>query len=103
MNRSLHLLDHACGDVCEWAPGDDAVCVLAGRSSADRSGVYGATHDGREFADLRRFELAGSKRGWVEAPERDIQSVAGWVDGAARTWIENDDPLRLQPHVARPA
>jgi dipeptidyl aminopeptidase/acylaminoacyl peptidase len=89
-DSSIHLVDVEAGGGIELTPHDDAAKFVPGPWAADGSGFYVLTDEGREFQGLAFQSLATGKREWVEAPERDVDEVAGSEDGRLLAWLEND-------------
>jgi dipeptidyl aminopeptidase/acylaminoacyl peptidase len=89
-DMSLFLIDVATGDATEVTPHDGEVKFLPGPWAADGSGFYVLTDEGREFMGLAFQPLSG-EREWIEAPDRDIDELAGSADGRVIAWIENDE------------
>ncbi len=90
-DMSLHLVDVESGDATELTPHEGAVKFLPGPWAADGSGFYVLTDEGREFMGLAFQVLDSGKREWVEAPDRDIDELAGSADGRVLAWLENDE------------
>jgi dipeptidyl aminopeptidase/acylaminoacyl peptidase len=90
-NMSLHLVDVESGDATELTPHEGEIKFLPGPWAADGSGFYVLTDEGREFMGLAFQALDSGKREWVEAPQRDIDELAGSADGRVLAWLENDE------------
>ncbi|HYA09672.1 MAG TPA: S9 family peptidase [Gaiellaceae bacterium] len=88
---SLYVVDVATGDAVEVTPHEDEAKFLPGPWRADGSGFYLLTDEGREFTGLAFHDLATNTREWVEAPDRDVDELAGSADGRVLAWIENVD------------
>jgi dipeptidyl aminopeptidase/acylaminoacyl peptidase len=89
-DMSLFLIDVATGDATEMTPHEGEVKFLPGPWAADGSGFYVLTDEGREFMGLAFQPLSGDRE-WIEAPDRDIDELAGSADGRVIAWIENDE------------
>ncbi len=89
-DMSLFLIDVESGDANEVTPHDGDVKFLPGPWAADGSGFYLLTDEGREFMGLAFQHLASGTREWIEAPDRDIDELAGSADGRVIAWLEND-------------
>ena len=89
-NFSVHVLDAESGEAVEVTPHEGDAKFLPGPWAADSSGFYVLTDEGREFQGLAFQRLDGSRE-WIEAPDRDIDEVAGSADGRVLAWIENVD------------
>jgi dipeptidyl aminopeptidase/acylaminoacyl peptidase len=89
-DMSLFLIDVESGDATEVTPHEGEVKFLPGPWAADGSGFYVLTDEGREFMGLAFQPLTGDRE-WIEAPERDIDELAGSADGRVIAWIENDE------------
>lgn len=90
-DMSLYLVDVESGDATELTPHEGEVKFFPGPWAADGSGFYLLTDEGREFIGLAFQALASGQREWVEAPERDIDELAGSADGRVLAWLENDE------------
>ena len=90
-DMSLHLVDVESGDATELTPHEGEIKFLPGPWAADGSGFYVLTDEGREFMGLAFQALDSGKREWVEAPQRDIDELAGSADGRVLAWLENDE------------
>jgi dipeptidyl aminopeptidase/acylaminoacyl peptidase len=90
-DMSLHLVDVASAEAAELTPHDGEVKFIPGPWAADGTGFYLLTDEGREFMGLAFQALDSGKREWVEAPDRDIDEVAGSADGRVLAWLENDE------------
>ena len=90
-DMSLFLIDVDSGDASEVTPHDGDVKFLPGPWAADGSGFYVLTDEGREFMGLAFQDVASGKREWIEAPDRDIDELAGSADGRVIAWLENDE------------
>ena len=88
---SLYVVDVATGDAVEATPHEGDVKFLPGPWATDGSGFYVLTDEGREFTGLAFHDLATNTRTWVEAPDLDIDELAGSADGCVLAWIENVD------------
>jgi dipeptidyl aminopeptidase/acylaminoacyl peptidase len=93
-DSSLWTVDAASGGGTELTPHEGEVKYLPGPWTADGSGVYVLTDEGREFLGLALKPLDGPLE-WVETPEREIEEVAGSKDGRVVAWIENDEGWAL--------
>jgi dipeptidyl aminopeptidase/acylaminoacyl peptidase len=90
-DTSLHLVDVESGEATELTPHEGEVKFFPGPWAADGSGFYLLTDEGREFMGLAFQELDSGTREWVEAPDRDIDELAGSADGRVLAWLENDE------------
>lgn len=90
-DMSLHLVDVESGDVTELTPHEGEVKFLPGPWAADGSGFHLLTDEGREFTGLAFQAFESGKREWVEAPDRDLDELAGSADGRVLAWLENDE------------
>jgi len=72
-------------------PHEGEVKFLPGPWAADGSGFHLLMDEGREFMGLAFQALDSGKREWVEAPDRDIDELAGSADGRVLAWLENDE------------
>jgi dipeptidyl aminopeptidase/acylaminoacyl peptidase len=90
-DTSVWVIDVDSGDATEATPHDEDAKYLPGPWKSDGSGFYVVTDEGREFAGLAFQSLETGAREWVEAPDRDVDDVAGSGDGRVLAWIENDD------------
>jgi dipeptidyl aminopeptidase/acylaminoacyl peptidase len=88
---SLYVVDVATGDAVEVTPHEGDAKFLPGPWSADGSGFYVLTDEGREFTGLAFHDLATNARTWVEAPGLDVDELVGSADGRVLAWIENVD------------
>jgi dipeptidyl aminopeptidase/acylaminoacyl peptidase len=90
-DTSLHLVDVESGDATEATPHEEDAKFLPGPWAADGSGFYVLTDEGREFMGLAFHAVATGTREWIEAPDRDIDELAGSADGRVLAWLENDE------------
>jgi dipeptidyl aminopeptidase/acylaminoacyl peptidase len=94
-DMSLFLIDVESGDATELTPHEGEVKFLPGPWAADGSGLYLLTDEGREFTGLAFQPLGaegeGGEREWIEAPDCDIDELAGSADGRVIAWLENDE------------
>ncbi|TMM12443.1 MAG: S9 family peptidase [Actinobacteria bacterium] len=90
-DTSVWVIDVESGDATEATLHDEEAKYLPGPWKSDGSGFYVVTDEGREFAGLAFQSLETGAREWVEAPEHDVDDVAGSGDGRVLAWIENDD------------
>jgi dipeptidyl aminopeptidase/acylaminoacyl peptidase len=92
-DTSVHLVDTESGETRELTPHgeDDEAAYIPGPWAADGSGFYLVTNEGREFAGLAFYSLDEGSFDWIEAPEREIEDVAGSQDGRVLAWLENHD------------
>jgi dipeptidyl aminopeptidase/acylaminoacyl peptidase len=90
-NTSVWIVDVETGDATEATPHEGEVKFVPGPWAADGSGFYLLTDQGREFTGLAFYSLAEEAHELVQAPERDIEDVAGSADGRVLAWIENDE------------
>jgi len=88
---SLYVVDVASGDAVEITEHEDEVKFVPGAWTADGSGVYVLSDEGREFSGLALVDVATGTRQWVEAPDREIDELAGSADGRVLAWLENVD------------
>ena len=94
-DMSLHLIDVESGEAVELTPHEDEVKFLPGPWAADGSGFYVLTDEGREYVGLAFQRRDANVREWIEAPDRDIDELAGSADGRVLAWLENDDGFAL--------
>jgi dipeptidyl aminopeptidase/acylaminoacyl peptidase len=90
-DTSIWVIDVASGDAVEATPHEGQVKFLPGPWKPDGSGFYVVTDEGREFTGLAFLSLESGTREWIEAPDRDIEELAGSKDGRVLAWIENDE------------
>jgi dipeptidyl aminopeptidase/acylaminoacyl peptidase len=90
-DTSLHLVDVESGAATEVTPHDGEVKFLPGPWATDGSGFYVLTDEGREFMGLAFQSVDTGTRTWIEAPDRDIDELAGSADGRVLAWLENDE------------
>jgi dipeptidyl aminopeptidase/acylaminoacyl peptidase len=90
-DTSIWVIDVASGDAVEATPHEGQVKFLPGPWKADGSGFFVVTDEGREFTGLAFQSLESGAREWIEAPDRDVEELAGSKDGRVLAWIENDD------------
>jgi dipeptidyl aminopeptidase/acylaminoacyl peptidase len=88
---SVWIVDVETGDATEATPHEGEVKFVPGPWAADGSGFYLLTDEGREFTGLAFYSLAEEAYELMEAPEHDIEEVAGSADGRVLAWIENDE------------
>ncbi len=88
---SIWVVDVASGDAVEATPHEGDAKFLPGPWTADGSGFYLLTDEGREFSGLAFHTLATNTREWIETPERDIDELTGSADGRVLAWMENVD------------
>jgi dipeptidyl aminopeptidase/acylaminoacyl peptidase len=90
-DTSIWVIDVESGDAVEATPHEEDAKYLPGPWKRDGSGFYLVTDEGREFTGLAVHALVTGEREWIEAPDRDVEEVAGSQDGRVLAWIENDD------------
>jgi dipeptidyl aminopeptidase/acylaminoacyl peptidase len=94
-DMSLFLIDVDSGEATELTPHEGEVKFLPGPWATDGSGLYVLTDEGREFMGLAfqpiDAEGEAGEREWIEAPDRDIDELAGSADGRVIAWLENDE------------
>jgi len=90
-DTSIWVIDVASGDAVEVTPHEGQVKFLPGPWKPDGSGFYVVTDEGREFTGLAFQSLESGAREWIDAPDRDIEEIAGSKDGRVLAWIENDE------------
>ncbi len=90
-DTSVWVIDVASGDAVEATPHEGQVKFLPGPWKVDGSGFFVVTDEGREFTGLAFQSLESGAREWIEAPDRDVEELAGSKDGRVLAWIENDD------------
>ncbi|HVS85149.1 MAG TPA: S9 family peptidase [Gaiellaceae bacterium] len=89
-NQSIYVLDAESGDATELTPHEEDTKFVPLAWTADGSGVYLLSDEGREFTGLAFARLDGGRE-WIEAPERDIDEAAPAADGRVLAWVENVD------------
>ena len=90
-NTEVHLIDLAGGETRHLTPHEGDVMHLPGPWTADGSGFYLLTDEGREFMGLARFDLATGTKAWIETPGWDVEAVAATADGRYLAWTVNED------------
>jgi dipeptidyl aminopeptidase/acylaminoacyl peptidase len=90
-NLSVWIIDVETGDATEATPHDADAKFVPGPWAADGSGFYLLSDEGREFTGLAFYTIATAAYEWLEAPEHDVEDVAGSADGRVLAWIENDE------------
>ena len=90
-DTSIWVIDVESGDAVEATPHEEEAKYLPGPWKRDGSGFYVVTDEGREFTGLAFQTLETGAREWIEAPDHDIDDVAGSDDGRVLAWIENVD------------
>jgi dipeptidyl aminopeptidase/acylaminoacyl peptidase len=58
--------------------------------TADGSGIYVLSDEGREFMGIALLSVETGEREWIETPDLDIDEVAASADGRVLAWVEND-------------
>ena len=93
-DSTIHLVDVETGKARELTPHHedaDPTFFMPGPWAGDGSGFYLATDHGREFKGLAFLRLDANDHEWIETPERDIEDLAGSLDGGVLAWLENED------------
>ena len=90
-DTSIYLIDADSGDAREVTPHDEEGIYTPGPWSADGSGFYLLTDEGREFRGLAFYDLDKDAWDWVETPDHDIEEVALSRDGGVLAWLVNED------------
>jgi dipeptidyl aminopeptidase/acylaminoacyl peptidase len=90
-DSSIHVVDLETGEAPEVTPHEDDGLYIPGPWSADGSGFYLLTDEGREFRGLAFYDLAAGAYEWIETPEADIEEVAASGDGRVLAWLVNED------------
>jgi dipeptidyl aminopeptidase/acylaminoacyl peptidase len=90
-DMSIWVVDAKTGEATEATEHEGQVKFSPGPWARDGSGFYVLTDEGREFTGLAFHSLATGAREWIEAPERDVDEVAGSADGRVLAWLENDE------------
>src|SRR5581483_6208355 len=72
-DTSIYLIDADSGDAREVTPHDEEGIYTPGPWSADGSGFYLLTDEGREFRGLAFYDLDKDAWDWVETPDHDIE------------------------------
>lgn len=85
------LTDIESGDSRQVLGAEDASLYSPGPWSADGSGFWLVSDDGREFAALAFCSIATGVMDWVETPEWDVESVAASADGRYLAWSVNEN------------
>lgn len=88
---SLHLIDVEHGGARELTPHEGDVKYAPGPWSRDGSGFYLLCDQDREFIGLGFYDLSLGRIRWLETPDRDVDELAGSVDGGLLAWVENDE------------
>jgi dipeptidyl aminopeptidase/acylaminoacyl peptidase len=88
---SLYAIDVETGDAVEITEHEDEVKFVPGPWSADSASVYVLSDEGRDFSGIARVDVATGSREWVEAPDLEIDELAGSDDGRVLAWLENVD------------
>ena len=90
-DTSIWVIDVESGETAEATPHEEEAKYIPGPWKRDGSGFYVVTDEGREFTGIAFQSLETGAREWVEAPDHDIDDVAGSDDGRVLAWIENVD------------
>ena len=89
-DTSLHLVDVGIGTSRELTPHEGEEKYMPGPWARDGSGFYLLSDAGREFSGLGFYDLTAGAIRWLETPDRDIDELAGSIDGTVLAWVEND-------------
>jgi dipeptidyl aminopeptidase/acylaminoacyl peptidase len=90
-DTSIYLVDLDAGESRELTPHDEEGVYLPGPWTADGSGFYFITDEGREFRGLAFYDVASETYEWVETPEADVEEVTASRDGRVLAWLVNED------------
>jgi dipeptidyl aminopeptidase/acylaminoacyl peptidase len=90
-DTGVFVLDVESGEAVDLTPHEGEIKFLPGPWAADGSGFYLLTDEGREFRGLAFQQLEPGRRDWIDAPDLDIDEVAGSQDGRVLAWLENVD------------
>src|SRR5919202_1635522 len=90
-DQSLYLVDADGAEARELTPHDAPAKFLPGPWTSDGSGFFLLTDEGREFSGLALYRLAEGRYEWVEAPDADLEEVAGSREAGVVAWLENRD------------
>jgi dipeptidyl aminopeptidase/acylaminoacyl peptidase len=90
-DTGVFVLDVESGEAVDLTPHEGEVKFLPGPWAADGSGFYLLTDEGREFRGLAFQQLEPGRRDWVDAPDCDVDEIAGSQDGRVLAWLENVD------------
>ncbi|MCI0585568.1 MAG: S9 family peptidase [Planctomycetes bacterium] len=88
--NDLHLLDLATGRFETLLRPEVPAAYGPFAWKKDGSGFYLATNQDREFSALGFFDLGKKELRFLEAPEQDVEQVAGTRDGRYLAWTVND-------------
>jgi dipeptidyl aminopeptidase/acylaminoacyl peptidase len=90
-DASLHLVDVDNGTTRELTPHEGDLKLVPGPWARDGSGFYFLSDQDREFVGVAFHELATGETWWVEAPDNDVDELAGSPNGRFLAWVENVD------------
>jgi dipeptidyl aminopeptidase/acylaminoacyl peptidase len=92
-DATIHLVDVETGEARELTPHseDDPTFFVPGPWAPAGTGFFLMTNEGREFTGIAFYRLDDDRYEWFEAPEREIEDLAGSRDGRFLAWLENDD------------
>ena len=90
-NTEVYLIEMPGGTTRHLTPHEGDVMYLPGPWSADGSGFYILTNEGREYMGLAFYNLAAGTHEWVDAPGWDIEEVAASADGRYLAWTANEE------------
>jgi dipeptidyl aminopeptidase/acylaminoacyl peptidase len=92
-DSTIHLVDVETGEARELTPHseDDPTFFVPGPWAPAGTGFFLMTNEGREFTGIAFYRLDDDRYEWFEAPEREIEDLAGSRDGRFLAWLENDD------------
>jgi dipeptidyl aminopeptidase/acylaminoacyl peptidase len=90
-DSTIHLVDLETGATRELTPHEGEAKFIPGPWARDGCGFYLLSDEGREFVGVGFYELESGSLRRHEAPERDVDELAGSADGLRLAWVENDE------------
>ena len=90
-DTSVYLISPGDGSARCLTPHEGEVQFLPGPWSADGSGFFLLSDEGREFIGLAFFDLRTGAFEWLETPAWDISTVDASQDGRILAWVVNED------------
>jgi dipeptidyl aminopeptidase/acylaminoacyl peptidase len=89
-NTELYVLTVDDEEMRHLTPHEGEIQYMPGPWTADGSGFYLLSDEGREFTGLAFWDLNSGMR-WVDTPDADVENVALSGNGRYLTWVVNED------------
>ena len=90
-DSSIHLVDLETGDARELTGRDEEALRLPGPWTADGSGFYFLSDEGREFKGVALYDLTLGRADWLLTPDSDIAELGASAGGRILARLVNED------------